>query len=474
MGRLSLATWLYIAASVSAAAAILARVPLDSAEPTFWVTCAALALLFLVCDSTPIMLGDRQWAWSPSSAATLAAVVLLGKDGAIGAAMVGAVAVISVRRRIPLVERLFNGAMYAVAGYAAGTIFLALDRNFIHINGHFIHISRLSDVLHGVQLRPDVLSPFERALVPFAAAAIVHVLVNHGMLWGMLLLDRHSPTAQPQARPTWGLPLLVASDVGFAALGLVIAALWVVFGPSAGAIVLVPLYVARWAMEQFADQQRAHAATLRALCQAVETKDFYTRGHSERVSRGAGMIARQIGMRTDRVEAVRFAGMLHDVGKLGVPTRVLQKEGRLTEEEYAAIQLHPMRGLEIVRDIGFLNEALTGIMHHHERMDGRGYPMGFAGNEIPEFARIIAVADAFDSMTSTRAYRKATRIPDAIAELRKGAGKQFDPELVDAFIAALDHDGWETQEPGQPRGHEILTSQDHDDPIAPLRVVERI
>jgi HD-GYP domain-containing protein (c-di-GMP phosphodiesterase class II) len=165
--------------------------------------------------------------------------------------------------------------------------------------------------------------------------------------------------------------------------------------------------------------------------------------------------------------------MLHDVGKLGVPTKVLQKEGRLTEEEYAAIQLHPMRGLAMVREIGFLNEALTGIMHHHERMDGRGYPMGFAGSEIPEFARIIAVVDAFDSMTSTRAYRKARSISDAKAELRKGAGAQFDPKLVDAFIAALDRDEWEPQKPAQPRGHEILTSQDHDDPIAPLQVVQR-
>jgi putative nucleotidyltransferase with HDIG domain len=466
MGKLSAATWLYIAAIVSAAAAILALVPRGSLGPGFWATCAALALLFLVCDSTPTMLGDRQWAWSPSSAATLAAVVLLGKHGGVGAAMVGSAAVFSVRR-VPLVERLFNGAMYAIAGYAAGTTFQAL-------HGRFVPFCTISDFLHGVQLGPDVSISFETSLGPFAAAAIVHVLVNHGLLWGMLLLDRHSRTAQPQARPTWGLPLLLASDIGFAALGLVIAALWAVFGAFAGAIVLVPLYVARWAMGQFAEHQRAHAATLRALCQAVETKDFYTRGHSERVSRGAGMIARQIGMRTDRVEAVRFAGMLHDVGKLGVPTKVLQKEGRLTEEEYAAIQLHPMRGLEIVREIGFLNEALTGIMHHHERMDGRGYPMGFAGNEIPEFARIIAVADAFDSMTSTRAYRKATRTEDAIAELRKGAGAQFDPKLVDAFIAALDRDGWEPQEPAQPRGHEILTSQDHDDPIAPLRVVEQI
>ena len=95
------------------------------------------------------------------------------------------------------------------------------------------------------------------------------------------------------------------------------------------------------------------------------------------------MIAKEIGMRAERVEAIRFAGMLHDVGKLGVPTAVLQKTGRLTDDEYAAIQLHPMRGLDIVREIGFLDEALAGIMHHHERIDGRGYPMGLAGRRDP-------------------------------------------------------------------------------------------
>src|SRR5260370_36408470 len=153
------------------------------------------------------------------------------------------------------------------------------------------------------------------------------------------------------------------------------------------------------------------------------------------------MIAPQIGMRADRTEAIMFAGMLHDVGKLGVPAKVLQKAGPLTEEEFAAIQLQPMRGLEIVREIGFLNEAVAGIMHHHEKIDGTGYPMGFAGDEIPEFARVIAVADAFDSMTSTRSYREARRMSDAIEELRRGAGSQFDPVLVEALIAGLHPDG---------------------------------
>jgi hypothetical protein len=142
--------------------------------------------------------------------------------------------------------------------------------------------------------------------------------------------------------------------------------------------------------------------------------------------------------------------MLHDVGKLGVPTSVLQKNGSLTDDEYAAIQLHPMRGLDIVREIGFLDEALAGIMHHHERIDGRGYPMGLAGDEIPEFARVLAVADAFDAMTSTRSYRGARPVPEGVAELRKWAGTQFDPAFVDAFVTAIERDGWKRPEGAPP------------------------
>jgi HD-GYP domain-containing protein (c-di-GMP phosphodiesterase class II) len=275
------------------------------------------------------------------------------------------------------------------------------------------------------------------------------------------------------------LPLLLVSDLGYAALGLIIASLWAIMSAYAAALVLIPLFVARWAMGQFAEQQRAYAATMKALCQAVETKDYYTRGHGDRVSFGAGMIAREIRMGADRTDALEFAGMLHDVGKLGVPTQVLQKTGPLTEEELAAIQLHPMRGLEIVRQIGFLTEALDGIMHHHERMDGKGYPMGLAGDEIPEFARVIAVADAFDSMTSTRSYRGARSVEEAVAELRKCSGMQFDPVLVDAFIAALGKERWESQAGGQSPPATLpadflsqVAAQDHDDPTAPLRVVE--
>jgi len=138
-----------------------------------------------------------------------------------------------------------------------------------------------------------------------------------------------------------------------------------------------------------------------------------------------------------------------------------------------------MRGLEIVRQIGFLTEALDGIMHHHERMDGKGYPMGLAGDEIPEFARVIAVADAFDSMTSTRSYRGARSVEEAVAELRKCSGMQFDPVLVDAFIAALSQEHWESEAPAQSPPAALpddfpaqVAAQDHDDPTAPLQVIE--
>ncbi|MGO8883321.1 MAG: HD-GYP domain-containing protein [Streptosporangiaceae bacterium] len=452
MGRVSRAAWVYMALVVAAAAAIIATAAPPMLDQQDWWILAVLCALFLICDSTPTP-AARQSAWSPSSSATLAAVVLLGP---VGAAMVGGVAVLSLRRRLLLPERLFNGAMNALSGFAAGTVF--------HILGGPAGIP--------VQDSPGY---FRLVIGPFAAAAAVHVVANHLLVGGVLRLNRPQGRAPRKFRVESSLALLLASDLCYAAFGLIIAALWAEISFCAAVLVLVPLFVARWTMGQFAEQQKAYAATMEALCQAVETKDFYTRGHSERVSRGSGMIARRIGMRPERVDAITFAGMLHDVGKLGVPTKVLQKTGPLTEEEYAAIQLHPMRGLEIVREIGFLNEALAGIMHHHERVDGRGYPMGFAGHEIPEFARIIAVADAFDSMTSTRSYRQARRIDEAVDELRKGAGTQFDPLLVDAFIVALHTEGWELPEPPVlPPDRATVTAKDHDDPTAPLQVVESL
>jgi HD domain len=411
VGRLSRVAWLYIGLVIAAAVVMIAVGPVGGLD---WVQVGALGLLLVACESSATLLNPRGLAWSANSIASLAAVVLCGP---VGAALVGCCTLFGVRRGPSPVQRAFNAAMFTVSAYLAGRAFL----------------------LFGGHVGTPVPSSFPGVIGPFAAAAVVHVTVNFALVRGVFWLTREPGTALGRL----GLDLkLWLTDVGYGAFGLLIAALWSVLGPFAPVLVLVPVFVARWAVAQFAAQHRAYEATVSALCQAVETKDFYTRGHSERVSKGAVMISTEIGMRTERIGAIRYAGMLHDVGKLGVPTSVLQKRSALTDDEYAAVQLHPMRGLDIVREIGFLDEALAGIMHHHERIDGRGYPMGLAGDEIPEFARVLAVADAFDAMTSDRSYRGARPVPEAIAEMRKCAGQQFDPAFVDAFIAAIERLGW--------------------------------
>jgi hypothetical protein len=354
--------------------------------------------------------------------------------------------------RTPMVKRIFNTSQMIVAVSAAAWVF------------HF---------LGGSEIRAGV---FPYILVPFVASSIVMCVVNGILVAAIVHLHQDVPMRVVFQGTMAGS---VLNYVGYGLFGLLLAVLWSAngagVGPAAAILVLLPLYVARWAYEQSAEQQRAYDRTVRTLIAAVETKDLYTRGHSERVSAGSVLIARKIGMREDRVGSLRYAGMLHDIGKLGVPTRVLQKTGHLSTEELATIQLHPVRGLEMVRDIDFLDEAFAGIMHHHERLDGKGYPMGLAGEAIPEFARAIAVADAFDSMTTTRSYRGARSTEAALEELIRCAGTQFDPAMVAAMVAAIEEHGWAAEaSPVFPAAEAAVATElfdqevrhfDHDDPI---------
>jgi len=194
-------------------------------------------------------------------------------------------------------------------------------------------------------------------------------------------------------------------------------------------------------------RKEAQRSTVQALLQALELKDPYTRGHSERVGELSALIATELGATAPRVAAVRLGGTLHDIGKLGVPTRVLRKNGPLTAEERHVVQRHPADGDDVLRGISVLDEARAAVLHHHERLDGTGYPYGLGGGRIPEAARIVAVADAFDAMTSTRSYRSARPARTALAELRRCAGTQFDPVMVEALGRALAAGGWRPVEP---------------------------
>lgn len=235
--------------------------------------------------------------------------------------------------------------------------------------------------------RDAVVEPaFPYALVPAGAAVLAFCLVLTVLDGGILTLADHVPPSRAW-RGLLSRSLAPIAVHGLA--GLMMAVLWrSPYGPVAALLVLLPMCVAWWAFAQYHRERAAHQATIRALVQAVDIKDGYTRGHSERVGQASMMIARELGMDDERVETLRFAGILHDVGKLGVPTRLLRKDGPLTPEERRVIELHPEYGHEMVRGIRFLGEARAAVLHHHERLDGSGYPYGLAGDRIPESAQI--------------------------------------------------------------------------------------
>jgi len=175
-----------------------------------------------------------------------------------------------------------------------------------------------------------------------------------------------------------------------------------------------------------------------ALASAVEARDPYVYGHSRKVNTLAVVLAEAIGLSPDEVSKVSTAALLHDIGKIGIPDKVLNKKGELNAEDWEAIKAHPKLGANIVGNIPNLVPCVSSILHHHERWDGSGYPKGLKGEEIPIEARILAIADSFDAMTSARPYRPALSHEEAVKELRQGAGIQFDPKLVEAFIGIIE------------------------------------
>lgn len=180
---------------------------------------------------------------------------------------------------------------------------------------------------------------------------------------------------------------------------------------------------------------------LATLSAALEARDPYLRGHSARVTTVAAGLARRLGWRGERLDTLRIGGSLHDVGKLAVNASVLSKPGPLTDGELAQIRMHPIAGARLIEGVVGFRSALPYVLYHHERWDGSGYPHRLGGEEIPIEGRLLGVADAFDAMTSFRPYRAALSVEQALAELQRCAGSQFDPELTETFV-----DGWRTGE----------------------------
>ncbi len=358
---------------------------------------------------------------------SLGSIILLASAiivGPLGSALVGlALAVIPSRGGRPI-ARAFNAGMYSINGSVAGLSYLFVSRG--------AHIDEMDT--------PGQL--LIHVAAPLLVADVVVALSNALMLAIVLRLSSGTPIrAQVLALlSTTGLAYLAYGVIGF-----LFAVLWVPahLGPASALLVMAPLLTARWALAQYVEEASAHNRTLSALVTALERKDPRTAGHGGRVAQLSDWIAQSMQLSERERAATRTAGMLHDLGRIAVPTRILRAQQPLSDDDLVLLAEHPHTAVEMLRGIEFLDESLSAIQHHHERFDGAGYPHGLAGREIPVGARIIAVADAFDALTTQRAYRRALTASEALAVLGGRAPQHLDPDVVDALGRAVARQTWE-------------------------------
>ncbi|MET7276724.1 HD-GYP domain-containing protein [Kribbella sp. NPDC005582] len=380
----------------------------------------------------------------PARGASMATIVIMSVYvicGPATAIVVAGVASLAQPRSVPPMKRFYNSSQWILTAAAGALGYTLLD-------------GPTGDA---------ALEHAPKAILAVVVAGVLHQGANALMMAAVLGLERGAKVVVFFFRDVVGstaLPML-----GYSFLGVLMAMAWIGgLRVVAGLLVMVPLIVARWALTQDEAERRAQEAAMRAFIQVIETKDLYTRGHSERVSQGVGMVGRFLKLPEDRQQALEHAGLLHDVGKVGVPTSIIRKPGRLDDSEMDAVRLHPARGVELIGNIPFLEEVKSAVLHHHEKYDGTGYPAGLSGTNIPYFARIIGIVDAFDALTSTRSYRPARSVEETLAILDKDRTTHFDPQLVDAFLTVIRTQGWTAARKEQPAPDETVEAGvDHDD-----------
>jgi HD-GYP domain-containing protein (c-di-GMP phosphodiesterase class II) len=320
-------------------------------------------------------------------------------------AFVGTIERRDLRRELPLHATLYNRFAYLLSAFAA---YAALDAT--------------RDAV-----RPD--DPLG-TVAQIVLCGISFSLVNVILAISVASLRTNVPLAR-----VWSLSIsnILPGLVALVPLGWLMAEIGEKVGLWAAGMFMVPLYLARFAFSKYAEQRELFFGTVSALSQAIDAKDGFTRGHADRVSRIAGAIARQLGMAEKLIEQIELAGLLHDIGKIGVEDRILMKPMRLEADEQELMRRHPIYGASILEPSAALRPLVPIVLHHHENFDGSGYPDGLKGDEIPVGSRIMIVADAYEAMTSDRIYRKAIGHDRAMEQLNRFKGAQFDPGVVRAL-----------------------------------------
>jgi HD-GYP domain-containing protein (c-di-GMP phosphodiesterase class II) len=375
--------------------------------PTDWARACLLSLLAALAYGRPLRIGHK-YSFDVSDVIHVA-MVLLFPPSLPGVLVIVAAGLHFARRPMRSVEELFNLSQNATY-VTVGALCLAVFRD-------------------GLPMGPSVAGLAPPGAI--AAPAVAMLVVNAGLVAGAITLQTHARFWR-----LWrGEVVNIAGTyTALVALG-VVAALLIRDHPLALAPLVLPAVLAQYALRREVQLRADTRAALAALVDVIELRDPYTAGHSERVAGLARALAVRLGMTGEEADLIETAGRLHDLGKAATNPGILQKQGRLDEAEWQEMRQHPVAGAAVVGRFSGYRGCAKLVRHHHERWDGSGYPDGLGGEDIPFGARILAVADAFDALTSARAYRPAGGPDAAIRILQEGAGTQWDQRVVQALVA---------------------------------------
>ncbi len=399
----------YMALTVIAGAYLLYRLnplPVDRE----WLGAGFFVLLTLATEAMPIDLPKGGGTVSVSFGLSYASIVLFSPGLASWIAALGTIRRRELNGQVPWPKVLFNRAQVALSVGLASLAYGALGGTPPAID------------FSGRSIGALLVGGLVIFIVNMSTVAIAISFFQGIPFWSNWLLNFR-----------WAAPHYLA----LMPLGILIAVVYDSVGVPGVLLFFIPLLIARYSFQRYNDLRGIYLSTITALVRALEQKDPYTRGHSDRVKTYALAVAKELHLPADQVERLEYVALLHDVGKIGIRDTIWMKEGRLDQAEYEEIKRHPVVGAEIIGQIQMLGHDVEIVRHHHEWFNGSGYPDGKAGKDIPLGARILAVVDAFDAMTTERPYKPAYSYQEAVEELNRFAGRQFDPEVVGAFLATV-------------------------------------
>lgn len=425
------ATQIYLIIIIGAGLTILAYYTLSDTSHMFQILTGIIfmSILGAVAESQSVAI-DENKAISIAVAINLSALLIYGSAGAVWVAFATAFfSVMDYGRghkehlfNTPIYKSLFNSSNYILSISAAAIVFHQLG----------------GEILFGT--KPGSLSNSLQLIAHYAPAIVVsllvYVTVNTLVLVALLTIE--SDKDKQVFRDWLGIfRWSLLSMIAIGSLGVLLTAVYHSYGVIVVLLLFAPFMLLRYVYVGFSSIKKGYVDTINAFTSALEAKDDYTKGHSQRVSTYCSWICEELNLSRDRTRSLYYASLLHDIGKIGIPESILNKRERLTDDEMSTIKRHPEIGAQMLGNIAFLQREIKMIRAHHVAYDGSGYPDNALEESRLLETQILCVADSFDAMTSDRAYRTAMPLELAIEELYRCSGTQFSPEVVEALIRAL-------------------------------------